>query len=72
MQGQVPNPASNLQPTLKFNLGSGNNFIVKNSNIVITQGAANPGAASNNGLSLQQQQAMIFAQSNPGSSQNKN
>ena len=25
--------------TLKFNMGSGNNFIVKNSNIVITQAA---------------------------------
>jgi hypothetical protein len=61
MQGSAPNPANNLQPTLKFNLGSGNNFIVKNSNIVITQGNGNPGAPSNNGLSMQQQQAMIFA-----------
>jgi len=29
-------------PTLKFNMGSGNNFIVKNSNIVIT---SNPSAS---------------------------
>lgn len=27
--------------TLKFNMGSGNNFIVKNSNIVITQATSN-------------------------------
>ena len=27
--------------TLKFNMGSGNNFIVKNSNIVITQASSN-------------------------------
>ena len=52
MQGPAPNQASNLQPTLKFNLGNGNNFIVKNSNIVITSGNPNP-AASNQGLSLQ-------------------
>ncbi len=32
---------SGAPQTLKFNMGSGNNFIVKNSNIVITQSASN-------------------------------
>jgi hypothetical protein len=62
MQG-TNNPQAN-QPMLKFNLGSGNNFIVKNSNIVIT--SAQP--STSNALSMQQHQAMIFAQSNPSSS----
>jgi len=41
-QNYKPNGGvANAPQTLKFNMGSGNNFIVKNSNIVITQGATN-------------------------------
>ena len=38
------NSSQGTAPTLKFNMGSGNNFIVKNSNIVITSNnnAQNP------------------------------
>ena len=31
------------EPLMKFNLGPGNNFILKNSNIVITQNTINKG-----------------------------
>ena len=54
-------------PTMKFNMGSGNNFIVKNSNIVITSNpnAGHPMASQNPTGVLspaQQQQAMVMAQ----------
>lgn len=50
--GGQPNPGASMHgsgimgvqgapQTLKFNMGSGNNFIVKNSNIVITQATSN-------------------------------
>lgn len=50
MQGQsVLTQQNGGQPTLKFNLGSGNNFIVKNSNIVITQAHPQSNNQSNSG-----------------------
>jgi len=34
------------EPLMKFNLGPGNNFILKNSNIVITQNTINKGGSN--------------------------
>ena len=49
----------NVQPpTLKFNMGSGNNFIVKNSNIVISSNQNPNGILS----PAQHQQALALAQ----------
>lgn len=49
---------------LKFNLGAGNNFILKNSNIVITQNAVSKGLPYNinNSLPIDRDQSLAIDQ----------